>query len=391
MNIALIAPFLSSSMGGMSSYIAELVPRLCDAGQQVSVISSDCGYQGAPCGQLVTIDKRAELQVFPVRGAVDRRFYRSPDMWRWLEHAVDRFDIVDIQGVWTWMTRTAARACINKRVPYVITPHGTMSEWDWSKRRLSKLIFFTALLREAWQSAAAIRYLSRGEFESSVIQPRANATIIPNAVSLASAGHSGTREAALQVKTRLGIPSEAPIVLFLGRVTDQKGVIETLHAFEVVHATCPDAFLVLAGPLEGEYGQSVRHLAAKLLSRHCIRLVGPIYGDEKIALMTSATVFVTLSKHEGLPLAVLEALSYGTPSVVTPESNIPELGDCDAGIVSEIQPANVAIAILRIITDNERRDRMANNAVRFVQRQFSWQRVLPQLIRFYEAAAASAA
>src|SRR5260370_36635993 len=90
--IALIAPFLSKRATGLSTYIADLVPRLCDAGHSVTVVAAACGYRGGRAGEMAEVDSRANLRVFPVRGAVDRGVYRCVEMSRWLDSAVREFD-----------------------------------------------------------------------------------------------------------------------------------------------------------------------------------------------------------------------------------------------------------------------------------------------------------
>ena len=387
LRIALIAPFIDKRATGLSSYIAEVVPRLCDAGHQVSVIAADCGYRGAEAGELIGVDARATLRVFPVRGALNRRLYRCAEMSRWLESAVGEFDVVDLQGLWTFITVDAARVCLSAGVPYVITPHGMMTRWDWSKKRHWKRVFFATLLGKVWREAAAVRFLSHGELKNSMVAPVAPAAVIPNAVEL-PAGEKPDSPSR-KVHGRLDLPPDAKIVLFLGRVTDQKGVVELLQAFALVQERCPDAYLLIAGPLDGDYGNSVKKLASANTSR--VRLLGPVFGSDKNDLFESASLFVTLSKNEGLPIAVLEALSFGVPVVLTADSNLPEVVDFGAGTITTCEPGRAAGDISKMLLDPVQLSHMRHSARRMIEQHFSWNFVLPQLVQLYQRAATQAA
>jgi glycosyltransferase involved in cell wall biosynthesis len=382
LRIALIAPYLNKRATGLSTYIAELAPQLCDAGHQVSIIGADCGYRGEEAGELIEVDSRANLRVFPVRGKLNRRLYRSAEMSRWLISNVREFDVVDIQTVWTLIAVDAARACLSAGVPYVLTPHGSMTRWDWSKKRNFKRIFFATLLRKVWGSASAIRFLSNGELANSMVAPKAPVAVIPNAVPVPAGEKSDT--AARNICARLNLPEKAQIVLFLGRVTHQKGVVELLQAFALIQERCPDAYLVVAGPFDGEYGEMVRKICA-LNAR--VRLLGPVFGEEKYDLFKASTLFVTLTRNEGLPIAALEALSFGVPVVLTADANLPEVEDFGVGTITTCEPERAARDIASMLLNPVQLSRMRGSARRMVEQRFSWDFVLPRLIELYQRAA----
>jgi glycosyltransferase involved in cell wall biosynthesis len=384
LRIAFVAPLLAKSATGLSSYIADLVPRLCDAGHLVTVLGSDCGYQGNDAGELISLDPRVDLKIFLVRSKVDRRLYRSPEMTQWLRKHARAFDVVDIQGVWSCMAADAAAECKTEGVPYIITPHGMMTRWDWAKQRIAKEIFFNLKFRNTWNSASAIRYLSQGELENSRVRPKSSYEIIPNAITPPSPTDSD--EARRILFEQFSVPPDAQIILFLGRVTDQKGVLELLSAFEYVRKQNPEVHLVIAGPADDPYGETVRE-RANAISDGVLHVIGPIYSDLKKALLSSATIFVTLSKNEGLPIAAIEALSFGVPVVLTRESNLPEVGPANAGVTSTCDPQRAASDINALLGDGGRMSIMRRNAIELTETKFSWNAVFPRLENLYEQVA----
>jgi glycosyltransferase involved in cell wall biosynthesis len=216
-----------------------------------------------------------------------------------------------------------------------------------------------------------------------MVAPEGPTAIIPNAVQLPPDQKPDT--VSRGAHARLDLPPDAKIVLFLGRVTDQKGVVELLQAFAFVQERCPDAYLLIAGPLDGEYGNSVKKLAS--LNERRIRVLGPVFGNDKYDLFESASLFVTLSKNEGLPFAALEALSFGVPVVLTADSNLPEVEDFGAGAITSCEPARAAGDISKMLLDPVRLGQMRHGARRMVEQRFSWDFVLPQLVQLYERAA----
>jgi glycosyltransferase involved in cell wall biosynthesis len=347
------------------------------------MVTADCGPGGAEPDKPIEMDKRAKLHVFPVRGRFNRRLYRSVEMSHWLDTAVHEFDVVDIQGLWSLIGIDAARACLSAGVPYILTPHGMMTRWDWSKGPTSKRFFFAAVLQRVWREAAAVRFLSHGELKNSMVAPEAPAAIIPNAIELPAGEKPGTPSR--KVHVRLDLPQNAKIILFLGRVTDQKGVVELLQAFALVQERCPDTYLLIAGPLVGEYGNTVTNLAS--MNERRIRVLGPVFGNDKYDLFKSASLFVTLSKNEGLSFAALEALSFGVPVVLTADSNLPEVEDFGAGTITTCEPGRAACEISKMLLDPVHLNQMRDRARRMIEQRFSWDFVLPQLVQLYERAA----
>jgi len=380
LRICMVAPMIGTTGAGLSSYIQELVPRLCDAGHDITILAADCGYKGGDAGEQVRIDSRARLNVFTINGKVNRRIYRSPEMTQWmLEHSRE-FDVIDIQGVWTCIAADIADVALKSRIPYVITPHGMMTRWDWAKQLLAKHIFFETRLRRAWRSAAVVRYLSQGELKNSKVPPRSPYAIIPNAIATPEVAHS---EPAFDLRKHLDIAEGTQLIVFLGRISEQKGVLELLRAFEIVQSECPKAVLAVAGPIEGRYGDEVRLLASQIAGRTRLHLLGGVFGPYKKALLEAACLFVTLSKNEGLPLAALEALSFGVPTVLTRDSNLPEVETYGAGVITTCDPGEAAGALKTILQDPLRLAAMRLQAKDMVRECFSWDVVLPRLIQLY--------
>ncbi|HSF32805.1 MAG TPA: glycosyltransferase family 4 protein [Candidatus Tectomicrobia bacterium] len=206
--------------------------------------------------------------------------------------------------------------------------------------------------------------------------------IIPYPVSMPMQGEQ--RHLGERFRDELGIAQDAPVILFLGRVTAQKGVLELLEAFDLLWQRRHDAILVLIGPPDGQYGAAVAERIGHLSSRPNIHLLGPAYGEKKSSAWATASLFVTLSQNEGLPNAVLEAMAWGLPVVITPQANLPDVAGYNAGAVVAANPGNVADALERLLEDPTQLKQMGRNARRLVEERFTSEKVLPQMLALYE-------
>ncbi|MDF5709051.1 MAG: glycosyltransferase family 4 protein [Nostoc sp. S4] len=127
------------------------------------------------------------------------------------------------------------------------------------------------------------------------------------------------------------VPAEVPHrsgsakvnLLFLGRIGQRKGAFDLIEAFSLLPIEYRNrAILIMAG--DGDLEQA-GNLIKTLDLENYIKLPGWIGSDERDILLTQADIFVLPSYNEGLPLAMLEAMAWELPVIVTPVGGIPEI------------------------------------------------------------------
>jgi len=117
-----------------------------------------------------------------------------------------------------------------------------------------------------------------------------------------------------RVRAELGIPEQAVLCVFLGRLTVDKGVLELAQAFTLSAPTRPDLWLLVAGPDEEQMGARLRELVPEPLTRRMLFSGFVRYPEEILA----ASDFLCLPSHrEGFGMAVLEAAASGIPAIGT--------------------------------------------------------------------------
>ena len=361
--------------------VRELAARLARTGHAVTVFTTDMSPASGTASAPEPV-AGVEVLVSRVTGRWRRRLYDSPELAARLRSRLGDFDLVDIHGLWSLLTSRAGAACVDAGVPYVLTPHGQMGSWDWSKRPVAKRVFFPVFLRHTWDHASAIRYLSEGERASAAVKDEGKARVVPNGVTVPPNGQV-SRAGRDRLRTRLGIPADALVYLLLGRLTPQKGVLELVAAFRNLRGAGRNTALLLVGPQDPAYSEQLASAVRADGSAGRVVLAGPAYGDEKQDVFAAADVFVTLSRSEGMPLAVLEAMGAGLPVIVTPQANLPAVGDCEAGLQTPGDGETVTAAMAAML-DDEDRLRYAANARRVVETLYSWDAVLPQVADMYE-------
>lgn len=146
----------------------------------------------------------------------------------------------------------------------------------------------------------------------------------------------------------LGVAEDARVLLFVGRLEPQKGLLDLLDAFDIVLAKVPDALLVLVGD-----GVSIG-LARARASRWkpgALRVMGALPHDEVAAWIGACDALTLPSWAEGTPNVVLEALASGRPVVATTVGGIPDvIADERCGLlVPPRDPRALGDAIIRAL------------------------------------------
>ncbi len=182
-----------------------------------------------------------------------------------------------------------------------------------------------------------------------------------------------------QARDRFGLADEDIIVLFAGRSEREKRIDLLIESFERLQRLEPKAKLLIVGD-----GREKIHLKS-LVTRKGLERVSfrdSVPRSEMPWLLNCADVFALLSSHEGLPLAVLEALSCGIPVVATGVGDIPRfVRDGKTGrIVRDAEPSSIADALFEVITQGAK----LSQACRDVALGCSWDSVADILIDLYE-------
>lgn len=176
-----------------------------------------------------------------------------------------------------------------------------------------------------------------------------------------------------------------PHILYVGRIKRFKGVHLLIEAMRQVVEKVPDAKLDIVGRGDPQYETELKQRVKSLKLEDAVTFHGYVSEEEKVRFMQEARVLVLPSQREGFGLVVIEANACGTPVVAT---DVPGLRDAvvngETGLlVSYGDIEALAEAILKLLMDDELRERLPRNVVEWTK-QFSWDKTAEDFLKILE-------
>jgi glycosyltransferase involved in cell wall biosynthesis len=172
-------------------------------------------------------------------------------------------------------------------------------------------------------------------------------------------------------------------VLFLGELGSRKGVGDLIRAVASIRDRMPFVRLILCG--NGDSEPFARQATTCGIGSH-VSFPGWVVGAEKAKLMAASAVLALPSYHEGLPMAILEAMGCGLPVVASKVGSIPEaVTDGVEGLL--VEPGDVpslAAALERLLTDDGLRERVAGAARIKVLEKFDARIIVEHVSELYK-------
>jgi glycosyltransferase involved in cell wall biosynthesis len=187
------------------------------------------------------------------------------------------------------------------------------------------------------------------------------------------------KERVAAIRRKLGIAEQSFVILFVGRLTKDKGIRELVAAFQMLQRDRKDVELILVGPFEPERDLLPRETLEELSDNQNIHVVG--FSPEPEKYMAIAEVFCLPSYREGFGSVVIEAAAMGMPSVA---SSVIGLMDAVVdGATGLLVPAKdvyaLKQALMRMLTEPNMRRRMGHAARKRAVRGFD-SKIINQLM-----------
>lgn len=168
--------------------------------------------------------------------------------------------------------------------------------------------------------------------------------------------------------------------------TPLKGLNILLEAYYQLRQTRPELELVVIGKLRN--GATRRTIVERNLQSH-VRFKSDLSREDLAREFCAATIAVTPSLYEGFGLPAAEAMSCGTPVVVTDGGALPEVVGHAGLVVPKGDPHALASAIAELLDHPEQRQRRAEACLSHARDQFNWNQIAPKYIDFFHAAMAA--
>ena len=309
----------------------------------------------------------------------------------------------------TWYANLAGHlAGLLHSVPHVISAHSLEPLRPWKAEQLGGGYALSSWAEKtAYEAASGIIAVSNGMREDILrcypaVDPE-RVKVVHNGIDLEAWKHPQGQEADAQAAAtlkRLGIDPDRPTIVFVGRITRQKGLPHLLRACEQLPADV-QVILCAGAPDTPEIKAEVEGLVARLREKRTgvVWIEEMLPRPELIAVLAASDVFVCPSVYEPLGIVNLEAMAVGLPVVGSATGGIPDvIVDGETGLLvpidqvqdgtgTPIDPArfeaDLAERLTTLVTDTEAAKAMGQAARRRVEEHFAWQAIAQRTMDVY--------
>ena len=309
----------------------------------------------------------------------------------------------------TWYANLAGHlAGLLHGVPHVISAHSLEPLRPWKAEQLGGGYALSSWAEKtAYEAASGIIAVSNGMREDILrcypaVDPE-RVKVVHNGIDLEAWKHPQGQEADAQAAAtlkRLGIDPDRPTIVFVGRITRQKGLPHLLRACEQLPADV-QVILCAGAPDTPEIKAEVEGLVAHLRDKRTgvVWIEEMLPRPELIAVLAASDVFVCPSVYEPLGIVNLEAMAVGLPVVGSATGGIPDvIVDGETGLLVPIEQvqdgtgtpidparfeADLAERLTTLVTDTEAAKAMGQAARRRVEEHFAWEAIAQRTMDVY--------
>jgi glycogen synthase len=352
-------------------------------------------------------NRQANLKVTGYQNSTEH--YSIPDghnrvfdaLQRCLHFNTDKVD-ADIIHVHTWYTHWGGiLAKLNYAIPLVVTVHSLEPLRPWKREQLGGGYDFTSWLEKtALEMADAIIAVSE-DTKKDILRfsrvPESKIHVIPNGIN----PQIYKPVQAPSTLTRFGINPAQPFVLFVGRITRQKGILHLVNAIPFMKKNF-QIVLCAGSPDTPDISREMVALVKQAQALHpgVIWIKDMISEEEKVALYSHAAVFCCPSVYEPFGIINLEAMACATPVVASAVGGIKEVvEDKKTGLLvpvrlrknSHLEPTNpkefsrhLAVNINQLMDNDTLRSRYGKAGRQRVLQYFTWEKVARKTLALYK-------
>lgn len=361
---------IPSREGGIEIVVEELSTRLVNRGHKVTCynrfghhvsgaefdLERKKEYKGVRLQSVPTIEKKG-------LAAVTSSFFAS------LNSAFGKYDVVHIHAEGTAFFCWIPKLC-GKRV--IVTVHGL----DWSREKWKNGFgskFIHQGERNAVKYADEIIVLSRGVQDYFQKTYNRKTQFIPNGVN-----RSHNRAAEI-ISEKFGLKKDS-YILFLGRLVPEKGIRYLIEAFKQVKT---DKKLVIAGGTSDteSFAEELKKLAK---DDKRIIFTGFVQGAILDELYSNAYIYTLPSDLEGMPLSLLEAMSYGNCCLVSDIAECVEVVEDKAFVFKKSNVKDLQEKLQIACNDSKKVMEIKEEAADFICGKYNWDDVVEKTEKLYE-------
>ena len=302
-------------------------------------------------------------------------FFYAPSMLKYIDWATDQADIIHIQIPFIYPGIIASKSALKLGKPYVYSQRGVLDSERLSYKSLKKKLYLYFVERKILKKAKILIALTRYESNSYRKLGLTNlCNIIPNGISIPKNPKKNIKD------------KKTFTILYLGRIHPLKGVHILLESFLNVASQLPNVKIVIAGPDECGLKEKYKSTVESLNLNSRVLFKGMLQGKMKEKAFLEADLFCLPSSGEGFSMAILEALSYSLPVLISPQCHFSSVVNANCGFVVKSDIKKISGLLIKIFSNSEQLFEMGCNGKNFVENNYSWDIVTNKMLKTYQQA-----
>jgi glycosyltransferase involved in cell wall biosynthesis len=288
-------------------------------------------------------------------------------------HETTPISVVHVHGIWLPCLYEAQKRAKVLGIPILLAPHGMLEPGALTFSPVKKKLAMALFQRRGLGLPDRVM-ATAGQEESNLLPYFPSIPFFESPPGLDIPADSEVRD--------WDQSSESVRLLFLSRIHPKKNLIPFLEVFAKLENA--DYELLIAGPDEKGHTAEVQCRIEQLGLQERVKMLGPIFGEEKKELFRSASIFVLPSLSENFGIVIAEALSFGVPVLTTTATPWRVLEDENLGWWVEGSPEGLHDGLVRAFacSPNEL-EQMGKRGRAYVAKTFQWRAIADELIALY--------
>jgi glycosyltransferase involved in cell wall biosynthesis len=265
------------------------------------------------------------------------------------------------------------------QIPCISTLHTVGKPTKWAAYLRNQINWF--ILRNFCTKIIAVSEDTRNFHMNEGKIPETKIITIYNGIDLSIFKPSNKIENAKK-REKFNLPADAKIISTVAVLRKPKGIQYMIEAMPAIIESAPNCKYMIVG--DGEYGGALRELVReKELDRHIV-----FAGQQKdiSTILAISDLFVLPTLTEALPTVLIEAMAAGKAIVASKVGGIPEMIEDGVNgiLIPASSPSDLTKACLRLIDDDDLRNRMAEKSLEIANRKFDIQKLIQSLNNLYD-------
>lgn len=377
MNVAVVISNYYPYIGGAEIFAQRLAEYLVRRGNKVDVITGWWDKELARSEVISGVNVH-RIRILRIRHLAQITLFFPMFLKLLTLDRQARYDVFHTVGE-TVIAYAGATMKVLRKKPHIITIQGTTLVTGLGNGLVGFIL--RKLSRLSLKQASLVHTISRELASIAERYGAKNVMVVPNGVDMAEFIPMGKEKA----RKKLDIPPDESIVVCVARLAPVKGVDYLIRAIPLLSQLNNRISLLVIG--DGHQRTNLEKLASELGLRDKVKFLGTLPHEQIPLYLNAADIFVQPSLHEGLGIALIEAMACGIPVVGTRVDGILDIiEDGENGfLVPPKDSEALAEAVKRLFADEDIRSRFITKGLETVKDKFQWDDVLPKIEEVYHS------